>query len=69
MEQTTISKLKRGEYFTLKSYKGAEVSSRVVWVRSFYCPRERRYLVRRASDICYTKLMRGSSVVFTDFTY
>ena len=69
MEQTTVGKLNKGDYFTLKSYKGAAVSSRVVWVRSFYCPRERRYLVYRASDICDSKLMRGSDVVFTDFEY
>lgn len=65
----TIRDLKKGEYFTLKRHYHNAVCSSSVWVRSFYCPREKAYLCYKFDDICDTRLFKADQQVFLDFTF
>ena len=63
----TVKDLKIGEYFTLKPY--AEPTENQVYVRGEYDRSERKYECGKFSDISYSRLLKGNTVVYTDFTF
>ena len=63
----TIKDLKKGEYFTLKPY--SEPTENQVYVRGEYDRSERKYECGKFSDISYSRLLKGNTVVYTDFTF
>ena len=62
-----LRELKEGEYFTLKPY--AEPKDNQVYIRGEYDRSERRYCCGKFSDISYSRLLKGDTEVFTDFTF
>jgi hypothetical protein len=63
----TVKDLKKGEYFTLKPY--AEPTENQVYIRGEYDRSERKYDCGKFSDISYSRLLKGNTVVYTDFTF
>lgn len=63
----TVKDLKIGEYFTLKPY--AEPTENQVYIRGEYDRSERKYDCGKFSDISYSRLLKGNTVVYTDFTF
>lgn len=63
----TVKDLKKGEFFTLKPIP--EPSDRQVYIRDEYDRTERRYLCGRCDDISYSRMLKGTTPVYTDFTY
>lgn len=66
-----LKDVKQGEYFTLKDYEGVfgEVSENRVYVRGEYDRSERKYDCGKFDDISYSRLLKGNTVVYTDFTF
>ena len=67
MRQTTIKQLKPGEWFTLKPIE--EPNERQVWVRSDYDRSTKKYDVYKWSDINHYSQRKGTTIVYTDFTF
>jgi len=67
MEKKTIRDLKPGEWFTLKEIE--EPRPGQVWVRGAYCREEKKYCCYNWADICRERLLKGSTAVFTGFTF
>lgn len=63
----TVKELKIGEYFTLKPI--AEPSEKQVYIRGGYDRSEKKYDCGRADDISYSRLIKGNTQVYTDFTF
>ena len=62
-----LKELKIGEYFTLKPY--SEPKENQVYIREEYDRSERKYECGKFSDISYSRLLKGDTEVFTDFTF
>ena len=63
----TVKDLKKGEYFTLKPY--SEPTEKQVYIRGEYDRAERKYDCGKFDDISYSRLLKGNTVVYTDFTF
>ena len=63
----TVKDLKMGEYFTLKPY--SEPTEKQVYIRGEYDRAERKYECGKFDDISYSRLLKGNTVVYTDFTF
>ena len=59
-----LSKLKKGEYFRLKDSDKAPV-----WVRGEYVRSERKYSTYKYDDTNHEKFLKGSKIVFVNFTF
>ena len=66
-KQKTVKDLKLGEWFTLKPI--AEPKESQVYIRDEYCREEKKYICGKFSDISYSRLLKGSTPVYTDFTF
>lgn len=64
-----LKDLKRGEYFTLKSFNGGEPSENQVYIRGEYDRAMRKYECGKYSDISYSRYISGEKEVYTDFTF
>lgn len=63
----TVKDLKKGEYFTLKPI--SEPTEKQVFIRDEYDRTEKKYIAIRFDDICACRLLKPSTVVYTDFTF
>ena len=63
----TVKDLKPGEWFTLKPIDEPKESQ--VYIRGEYDRTERKYDCGKFSDIGYSRMLKGSTPVYTDFTF
>ena len=63
----TVKELKMGELFTLKPI--AEPTESQVYIRGEYDRSEKKYDCGKFSDISYSRLLKGNTQVYTDFTF
>lgn len=62
-----LKDLKKGEYFTLKPI--AEPTEKQVYIKGDYDREERKYDCGRFHDISLNKMLKGTTTVYTDFTF
>lgn len=62
-----LKDLKKGEYFTLKPIE--EPTEKQVYIRGDYDKSERKYDCGRFDDISYSRLLKGTTTVYTEFTF
>jgi hypothetical protein len=62
-----LKDLKKGEWFTLKPIE--EPTEKQVYIRDDYDKSERKYLCGRFDDISYSRLLKGTTTVYTEFTF
>lgn len=62
-----IKNLKRGEYFTLRPI--AEPKENQVYIREEYNRSTKKYICGKFIDISYSRLFKGDTEVYTDFTF
>ncbi len=62
-----IKNLKRGEYFTLRPI--AEPKENQVYIRGEYDRSTKKYICGKFIDISYSRLLKGDTKVYTDFTF
>ena len=62
-----LSELKKGTWFTLKPIEEPKESQ--VFIRGDYDRSEKKYECGKFSDISSSRLLKGSTEVFTDFTF
>lgn len=62
-----LKELKKGTYFTLKPIE--EPKENQVWLRGDYDRSTRCYECTCFADVCYTKYLKGSKEVYTDFVF
>ena len=67
LTMTTIKDLKKGEYFTLKPI--AEPKPSQVYVKGDYDRSEKKYDCIKFSDICSSRSLKPTTIVYTDFTF
>lgn len=63
----TVKDLKPGEWFTLKPIEEPKESQ--VYIRGEYDRSERKYECGKFSDISYSRYLKGTTRVYTDFTF
>lgn len=63
----TLKELKQGEYFTLKPIEYP--TDRQVFIRGEYERSEKKYCCGRFDDISYCRFLKGTTIVYTDFTF
>lgn len=68
MKTCTIKELKKGDFFTLKNY-GEYPDEKRVYVRGDYERSERKYSCTKWSDFCAETFKKGTTIVYTDFTF
>lgn len=71
MERTIIriKDLPAGEFFIWEPGNNKEVSENSVWIREEYDRTEKKYIVRKWSNINKEKLIDGERLVFMDFIF
>ena len=67
MTTKTVKDLKPGEWFTLKPIDEPKESQ--VYIRGEYDRTERKYDCGKFSDIGYSRMLKGTTPVYTDFTF
>ena len=68
MRQVFLKDLKKGDFFTLKDYGEFPDESRV-YIRGDYERSEKKYSCSKFTDFCYETFKKGSTKVYTDFTF
>lgn len=68
MRKVMLKDLKKGDFFTLKDYGEFPEESRV-YVRDEYDRSEKKYGYSRFSDWNHYGLKKGTTIVYTDFTF
>lgn len=63
----TLKELKQGTWFTLKPYE--EATETQVYIRGEYDRETKKYCCGKFSDSGYSRLLKGSTLVYTDFTF
>ena len=63
----TVKELKKGDFFTLKPI--AEPKESQVFIRGDYDRTEKKYECTRFDDINRWRLLKPSTVVYTDFIF
>lgn len=67
METTTLKKLHKGDYFKIIKKDGT--ASKTVYVKDDYSYEARKFFVVKFYDVCDDRLLRGDTVVTTDFIF
>ena len=67
MKKTTLKQIKNGEWFTLKPIEEPKDSQ--VYIKEDYERSEKKYWCSKWSDICAGRYLKGSTVVYVDFTF
>ena len=67
MEKTTISNLKKGEFFTLKPIENPTESQ--VYISGEYDRSDRKYEATKFSDISASRYLKHTTKVYTEFTF
>lgn len=62
-----LKELKQGDWFTLKPIEEPKASQ--VYIRGEYDRTEKKYDCGKFSDISYSRLLKGDTEVYTDFTF
>jgi hypothetical protein len=62
-----LKELKQGDWFTLKPIENPKESQ--VYIRGEYDRTEKKYDCGKFSDISYSRLLKGDTEVYTDFTF
>ena len=62
-----LKDLKRGEWFTLKPISEPKASQ--VYIREEYDRSAKKYCVGKFEDISYSRLLSGTTPVYTEFTF
>jgi len=62
-----LKDLKKGEWFTLKPYPEPKPSQ--VYIRDEYDRSERKYLVTKWDNISYSRMLSGTTPVYTNFVF
>lgn len=68
MKQVLLKELKKGEFFTLKNYGEYPEDARV-YVRGEYDRSGKKYSCYKFNDIWNETFKKGTTKVFTDFTF
>ena len=68
MKQVTIEELKKGDFFTLRDY-GEYPDENRVYVRGEYERSEKKYSCTKYSDWCAETFKKGTTKVYTGFTF
>lgn len=63
----TVKDLKIGDYFVLKPV--SEAKENQVYIRGEYDRSTKKYLCGKFVDISYSRLLKGDTEVYTDFTF
>lgn len=63
----TVKELKRGEYFTRKPI--AEPKESQVYIRGDYDRSTGKYCCTKWNDICSDILLKGTTKIYTEFTF
>ena len=63
----TVKELKRGEYFTRKPITEPKESQ--VYIRGEYDRSTGKYCCTRWDDICSDILLKGTTEIYTEFTF
>ena len=64
MTKTTITKLKKGEFFKL-----SESDTAPVWIKGDYVRSEKKYSCKKFDDINHENWFKGTKEVFIDFEF
>lgn len=67
MEKKTLKEIKNGDLFTLKPVE--EPKETQVYIKGEYDRTEKKYNCGKWSDISYSRLLKGSTVVYVGFTF
>lgn len=67
MEKKTLKEIKNGDLFTLKPIE--EPKETQVYIKGDYDRTEKKYNCGKWSDISYSRLLKGSTVVYVNFTF
>lgn len=62
-----LKDLKKGEFFTLRPIENPNMDQ--VWVRAGYDRSERKYDAYNYGNVCRTRMLKGTTKVYTDFTF
>lgn len=62
-----LKDLKKGEWFTRKPIEEPKESQ--VFIRDFYCREDKKYFCQRWSDMSDGILLKGETVVYTEFYF
>ena len=62
-----VRELKKGEFFTLKPI--AEPKESQVFIRGDFSKCDKKYECTKFSDFCSLRLLKGDTVVYTDFIF
>lgn len=62
-----LKELKQGDWFTLKPIEEPKASQ--VYIRGEYDRTEKKYDCGKFSDISYSRMLKGDTEVYTDFTF
>ena len=62
-EPTVLADLPTGEYFTLRK------DTTVVYSKGQYDRSAKAYMCPKAEDICVERVLKGTTIVYTGFTY
>ena len=62
-----LKELKQGEYFILKPTSEPKESQ--VYIRGEYDRSSKKYICGKFVDISYSRLLKGDTEVYTDFTF
>ena len=62
-----LKELKRGDWFTLKPIENPKESQ--VYIRDEYDRESKKYVCGKFSDISASRLLKGDTEVYTDFTF
>ena len=62
-----LKELKVGSWFTLKPIEDPKASQ--VYIRGEYDRESKKYDCGKFSDISYSRLLKGDTEVYTDFTF
>lgn len=66
--KTTINKIKKGEFFTLKDY-GDNPPETAVYVRDDYDKTDKKYGCYKWSDVNRCSYLKGTKTVYVGFTF
>lgn len=64
-----LKDLKKGDYFTLRSFDGKTPKENQVYIKGDYDRSAKKYDCGKFDNICYSRYFDGNKEVFTDFTF
>ena len=62
-----LKDLKKGDWFTLKPIEYPKESQ--VYIKGDYDRTDKKYECSKFSDVCYSRMLKGTTTVYTDFIF